>query len=116
MQPQTESTVSYRVNPYVSVIENRLNPAVVQYAAFHRLTGDIFEPSDRIRSVLADADLRLAGEVEPELRPLIDREFLIPEDCDPLSRLVDHLVTRPIHNPALAYRSESGEWILARSS
>ena len=108
--------VSYRVNPYVSVIENRLNPAVVQYAAFNRLTGDIFEPSERIRSVLTDADLRLAGEVEPELRPLIETEFLIPEDYDPLSRLVDRLVMRPIHNSAIAYRSEKGEWILVRTS
>ena len=116
MQPQIEYLVSYRVNPYVSVIENRLNPAVVQYAAFHRLTGDIFEPSERVRSLLTEVDSRLAGEVEPEIQPLIEREFLIANDYDPLTRLVDHLVTRPIHNPAIAYRSENGEWILVRTS
>jgi SAM-dependent methyltransferase len=116
MQPQTESMVSYRVNPYVSVIENRLNPAVIQYAAFNRLTGDIFEPSERIRSLLTDPDFRLAGDVEPEFKPLIEKEFLIPQDYDPLTRLTDHFVTRPIHNPAISYRSKNGEWILVRNS
>jgi len=108
--------VSYRVNPYVSVIENRLNPAVIQYAAFNRLTGDIFEPSERIRSLLTDPDLKLAGEVEPEIRQLIEKEFLIPEDYDPLTRLKDQYVTRPIHNPAVAYRSKTGDRILVRIS
>ena len=116
MQPQTESTVSYRVNPYVSIIENRLNPAVIQYAVFNRLTGDIFEPSERIRSLLTDPDLRLAGEVEPEFKPLIEKEFLIPQDYDPLTRLTEHFVTRPIHNPAISYRTKNGEWILVRNS
>src|SRR5215470_5467375 len=116
MQPQTESMVSYRVNPYVSVIENRLNPAVVQYAAFNRLTGDIFEPSERIRSLLTATNLQLAGEVEPEIKPLIEREFLIPEDYDPWTRLADHLVIRPVHNPAIAYRSKDEAWILVRTS
>jgi SAM-dependent methyltransferase len=108
--------VSYRINPYVSVIENRLNPAVIQYAAFHRLTGDIVDASERIRSLLTDVDLRLTGEIEPEIRPLIENEFLIPEHYDPLTRLVDRLVTRPIHNPAISYRSENGEWTLVRIS
>jgi len=87
---------TYSVNPYISSIENRLFPGVVQSAVFHRLTGEIIESADR--------------------RQLIERQFLIPNDFDPLAPLLDHYVTRPIQNPALAYRSKTGEWILVRTS
>jgi hypothetical protein len=87
---------TYSINPYVSSVENRLFPGVVQSAVFHRLTGEIIESGDK--------------------RFLIERQFLIPDDFDPLAPLLDHYVTRPIQNPALAYRSETGEWILVRTS
>ena len=87
---------TYSINPYVSSIENRLFPGVVQSAVFHRLTGEIIESGDK--------------------RLLIERQFLIPDGFDPLAPLLDHYVTRPIQNPALAYRSKTGEWIVVRTS
>jgi SAM-dependent methyltransferase len=87
---------TYSINPYVSSIENRLFPGVVQSAVFHRLTGEIIENGDK--------------------RLLIERQFLIPDGFDPLAPLLDHYVTRPIQNPALAYRSKTGEWIVVRTS
>ena len=44
---------TYRINPYVSFIENRLFPGVVQRAVFHRLTGEIIE-HDFTTSLTAD--------------------------------------------------------------
>src|ERR1041385_3409942 len=73
---------TYSINPYVSSIENRLLPGVVQSAVLHRLTGKIIENGDK--------------------RLLIERQFLIPDGFDPLAPLLDHYVTRPIQNPALA--------------
>src|SRR5204862_7506413 len=51
-----------------------------------------------------------------QLRQLIQKQFLIPEGYDPLVPLLDQYATRPIQNPALAYRSRTGEWILVRTS
>ena len=87
---------AYSINPYISSVENRLFPGVVQSAVFHRLTGEIIENADKTQ--------------------LIERQFLIPDGFDPLAPLLDHYVTRPIQNPALAYRSKTGEWILVRTS
>ncbi len=87
---------TYSINPYVSSVENRLFPGVVQSAVFHRLTGEIIESGNT--------------------RQLIERQFLIPDDFDPLAPMLDHYVTRPIQNPALAYRSKTGDWILVRTS
>src|ERR1043166_4528061 len=87
---------TYSINPYISEVENRLFPGVVQRAVFHRLTGEIIESADQ--------------------RLLIERQFLIPEGFDPLAPLVDDYVTRPIQNPAVAYRSKTGEWLLVRTS
>ena len=97
---------SYRINPYISFIENRLFPGEIQRAVFHRLTGEIIE-CDFTRSLNAD---------EAQLRQLIERGFLITPDYDPLAPLIDWYVARPIQNPALAYRSTTGEWILVRNS
>ena len=44
------------------------------------------------------------------------REFLIPEDYDPLTLLTELYVARPVQNPALIYKSKTGEWILVRTS
>jgi SAM-dependent methyltransferase len=97
---------TYRINPYISFIENRLLPGVIQRAAFHRLSGEIIE-HDFTASLNAD---------EVQLRQLIQSGFLITTDYDPLVPFLDHYVARPIQNPALAYRSTTGEWILVRNS
>lgn len=89
---------TYSFNPYISFIENRLFPGFVQRAVFHRLTGEIIETSESVRDLL------------------VQKQFLIPEGFDPLAPLLDHYVTRPIQNPALTYRSQSGERILVRTS
>src|SRR5262245_27053475 len=117
----------YITNPYISFVESRLFPEFIQYAAFHRLTGALIEPGEQARSVLhaakvgtpvsfLQAELRQMGEFGVEIEGLIQNEFLITEDYDPLTRLLDQLVTRPIQNPALIYRTPTGDWILVRTS
>lgn len=97
---------TYRINPYISFIENRLFPGAIQRAVFHRLTGEIIE-HDFTRSLTAD---------EVQLRQLTQSGFLITPDYDPLAPLLDWYVARPIQNPALMYRSKTGEWMLVRTS
>lgn len=97
---------TYRINPYISFIENRLFPGEIQRAVFHRLTGELIE-YDFTRPLTAD---------EAQLRQLIQRGFLITEDYDPLAPLLDWYVTRPIQNPALMYRSKTGDWMLVRTT
>ena len=97
---------NYRLNPYISFIENRLFPGVIQRAVFHRLTGEIIE-HDFTRSLTAD---------DAQLRQLVQSGFLITEDYDPLAPFLDQYVTRPIQNPALAYRSKTGAWFVVRTS
>ena len=116
--------ISYRINPYISFIESRLFPESVQYAVFHRLTGDLIEPSETVRSFLRATkpgqsilygELQRMREAGTEINGLIHHEFLITEDHDPLSRVVDEYVVRPIQNPALVYRSKSGDWVLVQT-
>jgi hypothetical protein len=110
---------TYGINPYVSFVENRLFPGVVQHAVFHRLTGEIAEPDERVRSLLLAARSGtplLIDEADLQLRQLAQMEFLIPKGHDPLALLLDSYVTRPIQNPAIVYRSKTGEWILVRTS
>jgi len=96
----------YRLNPYVSFVESRLVPGIVKRALFHRLTNEIFEPSEGL-------DVSRDG---PEVRQLMQSGFLVPRGYDPLAPLLDHYVARPIQNPAVTYRSHSDEWILVRTS
>lgn len=97
---------AYRLNPFISFIENRLFPGVVQRAVFHRLTGEIFEPGEGL-------DVSRDG---PEVRQLIHRGFLIPDGYDPLAPLLDYYVARPVQNPAVTYHAESGELVVVRTS
>ena len=118
---------AYEISPYISFIENRLFPGVIQHAVFHRLTGEIFEPGERIRTVLfairsgsgislSENEFHdLSGDAV-HLRKLVEKDFLIAGGYDPLAPLLDHYVARPIQNPAVAYRSTTGEWILVRTS
>src|SRR5918994_6206810 len=115
---------TYWINPYISFVESRLFPEFVQRAIFHRLTGEIMEPGEKVYSLFATKsesqislsvdDLNSADGVQ--FRQLIQNGFLIPENYDALAPLLDHYVTRPIQNPAVAYRSDTGEWILVRTS
>src|SRR6185503_14891371 len=112
--------VTYSLNPYVSFVESRLIPEFVQQAVFHRLTGELVEPGERIYSrLLATKSLSeddFNGADGFQLRQLFEREFLIPEGFDPLAPLLDQYVTRPVQNPAVSYRSKTGECILVRTS
>lgn len=117
--------VTYWINPYISFVESRLFPEFVQQAVFHRLTGEIVEPGQRVYSLLSatkpGSRISLSGDDfnnadGVQLQQLIQREFLIPEGFDSLAPLLDRYVTRPIQNPAVAYRSKTGEWILVRTS
>ncbi len=110
---------TYGLNPYISFVESHLVPGVVQRAVFHRLTGEIIEPDERVHNLLLAArqGTRLSiNEADLQWRQLIQKEFLIPAGHDPLVLLLDQYVTRPIQNPAVAYRSKDGEWILVRTS
>ena len=109
----------YGINPYVSFVENRLFPGVVQHAVFHRLTGVIAQPDERVLSLLRASESGtplLINQADQQLRQLVQYEFLIPKGHDPLAIVLDSYVTRPIQNPAIAYRSETGEWVLVRTS
>ena len=112
---------TYALNPYVSFIESRLFAEFVQHAVFHRLTGEIFEPNESVRVQLLKRDTIALNGLDVsddgvQLRQLIQNGFLIPEGFDPLTPLLDQYVTRPIQNPAVAYRLDNGEWILVRTS
>ena len=118
---------NYAINPYISFIESRLFPEFVQNAVFHRLTGMILEPSETVRGMLSatrsgsrkslsENDFNNLSDGRAQLIQLLQQEFLLPEGHDPLASLLNHYVTRPIQNPAVAYRSTTGDWILVRTS
>ena len=116
----------YQVNPYISFIESRLFSDSVQYAVFHRLTNELWEPGETVRSLLhaaklgngislSDDQLGQLGEAGEELKRLIQKEFLILENDDPLSHLGNHYLARPMQNPAVVFQRD-GQWILVRTS
>src|SRR4030095_2066246 len=95
----------YRLNPYTSFIESWLFPEFTQHAVFQRLTGDLVEPNELVRSFLerakpgeafslSEADLASWGDLGREIKELVRREFLILEDYDPLTSLMEHYVAR----------------------
>jgi protein-L-isoaspartate O-methyltransferase len=117
----------YKLSPYAHVIENRLLPSTIQYGIFHQLTGYVIEPRESVRILLLAArmgtnvslseyDLDNLGDDGAQLRELIEERFLIPGGGDPLDSFLEHLVVRPLQNPALAYRDEKGEMTLVRTS
>jgi SAM-dependent methyltransferase/N-acetylglutamate synthase-like GNAT family acetyltransferase len=126
-QTHQPDRMSYRLNPYISLVESRLFPEFTQHAVFHRLTGELYELSGPVRSLLAAAnlgnrvpfteeELHNMGDLGKEINALIKSNFLIQETFDPLTRLLKLYVARPMQNPALIYRSKTGEWILVRTS
>ncbi len=118
--------VPYRISPYINFIENRLFPGVIQHGVSHRWTGEVFEPSEKVRSLLlamqangislTPENLNSLGEGGGPLKQLLEKEFLIPDGYDPLSRFLNHYVVRPIQNPALLYHSADGAGWLVRIS
>jgi len=117
----------YKISPHAHVIENRLLPSTIQYGIFHQLTGYVIEPRESVRVLLlatrmgtnvslGDHDLDNLGDDGAQLRELIEQRFLIPGGDDPFQSFLDHLVVRPLQNPALAYRDKSGEMKLVRTS
>ena len=118
---------SYTLSPYVTFIESHLITNASQYAAAHRLTGRVCEPGERVRSLLFAArlgqrvsfsseDLKNLGEDGGQISELIDQEFLVPDGYDALSSFLDQYAVRPLQNPALIYRAETGEMRLVRVS
>ena len=119
--------ISYRLSPYVNFIENRLIPGVTQHGVSHRLTGEVIEPGERIRSLLlalqtgntislSAEHLDSFGEEGKQLKQLIENEFLIPDAYDPLTSYLNHYVARPTQNPTLVYRSQDGaHWMVRKS-
>jgi hypothetical protein len=117
----------YKISPYLSFIENRLFHGVVQHGVSHRLTGEVLELGERVRSLLlaiqtgnrislSEENLNSFGEDAGQLRQLIEKEFLIPDGYDPLTPFMNQYVVRPIQNPALAYHSQDGDVLLVRTS
>ena len=117
----------YRLNPFVSFVESHLIADASQYAVFHRLTGQVIEPEPVVLSLLhatkagkvasfSSEDLERLGPQGWQIRRLIDLEFLIPRDYDPLSSFVDHYVVRPLQNPAITFRENEGETTLVSIS
>lgn len=118
---------SYSINPYISFIENRLFPGVVQHGVCHRLSGEVLEPRESVRALLHAAalgtpislnmeSLSSLGADGYQLQQLIEKFFLIPTMSDPLLPFMNHYVARPIQNPALVYRSNRNEYSLVRTS
>ncbi|MCU1265476.1 MAG: hypothetical protein JWM21_1794 [Acidobacteria bacterium] len=117
----------YQLSPYAHFVENRLLPNTIQYGIFHQLTGYVIEPRESVRAMLfavrlgsglslADEDLEKLAADGAQIRELIEQRFLISSDEDPLAAFLDHIVVRPVQNPALVYRHESGEIKLVRTS
>jgi SAM-dependent methyltransferase len=120
-------SLTYRISPYVHLIENRLVRDRTQHGAFHQLTGDVLELSEELRVLLAQMRFGLRVRLSEEdldkflgswgpMRRLVVGEFLIEEDLDPLAAFLDWYVIRPMQSPALAYASADGSLSLARMS
>jgi Putative S-adenosyl-L-methionine-dependent methyltransferase len=130
MAPKIKSLpamLTYQLSPYVHFIEDHLNPAGVEYGIVHRLTGEVARLSGYLQSLLFalkvtqrmsldKAHLEGMGEVGAQVEYLIEKQFLVPEASHPLDSFWDWLVVRPAQNPALAFRSESGELTVVRIS
>ena len=118
---------SYRLNPFVHIIENHIFPNVVQYGVFHLLTGEVIEPLPEVRSLLFalrmgsrfsidDQQLESMVGSGQQIKKLIEKEFLLTAEQDPLASFLGRFATRPRQNPAVSYRNDSGDSVLVRTS
>src|SRR5687767_3291444 len=115
----------YVLSPYIHLVESHLDPENLRSACFHQLTGDVFELPTDLREVLWStragkkqvvidpAEMATKGEAGQLVLDLIDSHFLIDAKSDPVEAFWDHSVVRPIQNPAVSYRSENGELVVA---
>ncbi|HEY6229827.1 MAG TPA: SAM-dependent methyltransferase [Pyrinomonadaceae bacterium] len=120
----------YKLSPHAHIIESRLRPGNIHYGIFHQLTGYVIEPRANVTGLLlatrmgtnvslSEEEFDRLGADGPQLRELIREKFLIPSDEDrfaSLESLLDQFVVRPMQNPAVAYRDQSGEIKLVRTS
>jgi len=111
---------TYRLSPFATLVESHLFAATAQHAVFHRLTGQLLELEPPVLAVLQALrqgkafslsvdQLSELGELGPPVRKLIELELVIPVDVDALAPFVDYYVGRPMQNPALTYRNETGK-------
>lgn len=119
--------LTYQLSPYAHFIEDHLNPAGVQFGIVHLLTGEVVRLSRDLQSLLFavkvaqrisldEAHLEGPGETCAHLKHLIRRKFLVPEASNSLDSFWDHLVVRPVQNPALAFLSPEGVLTVVRTS
>lgn len=118
---------SYRLNPFVQLIESHVFPQEIQYGLASMLTGEVITPLISVRPLLFalraggtftidPENLENMGDEGRQLTDLIQKEFLITDEQDPLPPFLDRYVVHPRQNPAVTYRSESGETVLVRTS
>lgn len=112
--------VNFKLSPYAQIIESRLSKQTIQYGLFHLLTGELIELSEDLRVKLLDPklyDARFRNVIPPHhFQELLNRQFIISEDQDPLSPFLGFFAVRPLQNPALGYQTEDGRVIVARTS
>jgi phospholipid N-methyltransferase len=110
---------TYRLSPFATLIESHLFAEATQYAVFHRLTGQLLEIEPPVlafaqaltqgKGFSLDPDqISDLGEMGPPVRALIEFQLAIPVDVDPLAPFVDYYLGRPMQNPAVTWRSETG--------
>src|SRR5258705_7597691 len=114
----------YRLSPYVHFIEDRVVPSNIQFGIVHRLTGEVTRLSNALRSFLLEAggcswidELDLSRlTTRSQLKRLIEKEFLVNADFEPLKSFLDHYVVRPTQNPAVVYRLPNGKILAVHTS
>jgi putative S-adenosyl-L-methionine-dependent methyltransferase len=118
---------TYRLSPFATFVQSHLIAEATQYAVFHRLTGELFELDPSVREFLqalaqgkafslAPQQLSQLGELGIAIQKLIDLVLVIPIEVDPIGPFIDLYVGRPLQNPALTYRNETGAVLLVSIS
>src|SRR5690242_2120074 len=118
---------TYRLSPFATFVQSHLIAEATQYAVFHRLTGELFELDPSVLEFLqalaqgkafslAPQQLSQLGELGIAIQKLIDLVLVIPIEVDPIGPFIDLYVGRPLQNPALTYRNETGAVLLVSIS
>lgn len=117
----------YVLSPYIHSIESHLDPANIRHALFNQLTGEILDPTPDLRNLLwaerlgakltlEPKELSRMGDLGQSVLELIEKHFLITNSADPFESFLDQYPVRPIHNPAVSYRTPSGDLAIVRMS
>jgi protein-L-isoaspartate O-methyltransferase len=115
----------YQLSPYATFVDSHL--AGPQFAVFHRLTGELVETTESVRSLLlvikqgrklsfVPEDAARSGDAGRQVRSMVELKLLVEAGADHLASLTDHLVVRPLQNPALTFRADNGRVLLVRMS